>query len=224
MASARDVRPPVVRCAYYDVSELEDRALFERGMAMLPWPERRHKVERYLFDKDRRLCLGAGLLAADMLYEAGVTDLTLAYGAHEKPYLANEPNIHFNLSHSGSIAICAVSSEDIGADVEGVCDHGRAVAERCFVPRELAWLDRQADSAQAFTRLWVRKESYIKLLGCGLSRDPLSFDVTPDAASGGTNTNGAKYSELNLGAYIICVCTNGDKRIEFIPWKPKLPL
>ena len=208
----------MVRCYYYDVSELEDRAMFERGMAMLPWPERCRKVERYRFDKDRRLCLGAGLLAAHMLREAGAIDLTLAYGTHDKPSLANEPNIHFNLSHSGSLAICAVSTETVGADVEEVCDHGRAVAKHCFVPRELAWLDRQADAAHAFTRLWVRKESYIKLLGCGLSRDPKSFDVTPGTASAETDANGVRYSELNLGAYIVCVCTNGAKKTEYRPW------
>lgn len=205
-----------VTCAYYDVSELADGELLARAMERLPWPERRQRAKRFLRDEDRRLSVGAGLLAEDMLRREGATDLTLAYGANEKPYLLNRPDIHFNISHSGSYAACAVSREPVGMDIEEICDHGRAVAKHCFLPHELAWLYEQDDTARAFTRLWVRKEGYIKLMGTGLSRDPLSFSVMGDDAT--SVTSDVVFTEFEVGNCLLCVCTDRPQPVALEPW------
>ena len=47
--------------------------LFSRGLSLLPWEERREQVMRFRFAKDRRLCLGAGLLLAYALCRAGAS-------------------------------------------------------------------------------------------------------------------------------------------------------
>lgn len=204
---------PVVHCAYYDVTELEDPDLWSRGMAALPWPERRVAVRRFIFGKDQRLCLGAGLLAAHMLREAGATDFALAYGAHDKPYLTGHPDLHFNISHSGTIAACAVSHVPVGIDVEEIADQGPGVAAYCYTSRELAWLDAQDDKAMAFTRLWTRKESFIKLAGYGLSRDPRTI-CTLDGKSCGH----ACFDEHELPGYALCVCTEGPCDVRLSRW------
>lgn len=203
-----------VRCAIFDVSMLKDAKLMQEAAAALPWPERKEKAQRYKFDADRRLCVGAGLLAAHMLREAGVRNLSMGYGVHEKPFLIHEADIHFNLSHSGCYAVCAVASVPVGVDVEVVCDHGRAVARRCFRPHELAWLDGQSDRSVAFTRLWVRKESYIKLTGTGLSRDPLTFCVLPGQAA----EVEASFEEFSVGDVMGCVCTQDAMSVRFESW------
>ena len=99
---------PVVRCRYYDVGGLADPARFAAGMEALPWPERRERAMRFRFGKDQRLCLGAGLLCARMLRAAGVGDLSIERGTFGKPYLAQRPDVHFNVSHSGTLVVCAV--------------------------------------------------------------------------------------------------------------------
>lgn len=66
-----------ITCWVCDVRPLSDPALFSQGMSLLPWEERRVQVMRFRFDKDRRLCLGAGLLLAHALRHAGATDLSL---------------------------------------------------------------------------------------------------------------------------------------------------
>ena len=106
------------KCYYYDVSGLSSPERFARELASLPWEERRERILRYRFEKDRRLSLGAGLLAAYALREAGAEDLTLQTGENGKPELLSYPDIHFNLSHSGTIAVCAVSDRPVGVDVE----------------------------------------------------------------------------------------------------------
>lgn len=184
------------------------------GLERLAWPERREKVGRFLFVKDQRLCLGAGLLAEHLLRRAGATDLTIGYGEHGKPYLVNHPSIHFNLSHSGSLAVCAVADVPVGVDVETIHDHGDAVAQYCFQPAELEWLDRAPDRALAFTRLWVRKESYIKLTGTGLSREPRTLSVLP----GEPVENGAKLKEYAVRDTLLCVCTNVSREVRLTKW------
>ena len=101
------------RCYYYDVSALSSAERFEQALASLPWEERREKILRYRFEKDRRLSLGAGLLAAYALREAGAEDLALQTGEYGKPELLFYPNIRFNLSHSGTLAVCAVSDRPV---------------------------------------------------------------------------------------------------------------
>lgn len=203
-----------ITCAYYDVSELGEPILMARGMELLPWEQRRKQVERYRFGRDRRLCLGAGLLAASLLREAGARDLSLDYGPYGKPFLPNHPHIHFNISHSGNLAVCAVASDPVGVDVETVAYHGREVAEYCMQPQELAWLNAAADPAHAFTRLWVRKESYIKLLGTGLSREPKTICVLP----GEPLQDGATFLESNVEGAILCICTIGKRKVRYRRW------
>lgn len=200
------------RCVFADVSVLDNPVLMQRATDALPWSERRAKAVRYRFDEDKRLCVGGGLLLARMLREAGTHDFTLAYGDFEKPFLANEPGIHFNLSHSGSWVACAVSNTPVGVDVEVVCDHGPVVARHCFKPCELEWLDRAQDAAMAFTRLWTRKESFIKYTGTGLSRDPRTLCVLPDQPAEG----GAVFHEFSVGNVQGCVCVPAATSVEFL--------
>lgn len=212
------IRKPVT-CAYYDVSTLDDPALATQHLRQLPWPERQEQVMRYRFANDRRLCLGAGLLAADLLRKSGATDLTLGYGPHGKPYLLNHPTIHFNLSHSGSLAVCVVADAPVGVDVETILSHGREVAGFCLQPVELAWLDRADDTARAFTRLWVRKESYIKLIGTGLSREPRTVCVLPD----GPSERDAFFTEFEIGDSLVSVCMHDDREVRLVRWSPPRP-
>ena len=204
-----------VICWYCDVRPLSDPALFSRGMSLLPWEERREQVMRFRFDKDRRLCLGAGLLLAYALRQAGAKDLSLRRFSNGKPVLANDPNIHFNLSHSGTLAVCAVSDHPVGVDVEEKQNAAPGVMDMCFQPIEREWIDQAEDQCRAFTRLWTRKESYLKLLGAGLTCPPNSFCVLP----GKDTANGMGYSEIVEMDHMICVCTQQNDAVIFKEWK-----
>ena len=192
-----------VICWFCDVSPLSDPALFSRSLSLLPWEERRERVMRYRFDKDRRLCLGAGLLLAYALRRAGVSDLGLRSLPGGKPVLSARPDIHFNLSHSGTLAVCAVSDQPVGVDVEAVQSANPEIAAMCFLKQEQEWIDQSNDPDRAFTRLWTRKESYLKRLGTGLVNDLRVFSVLP----GGSMPEGVTFYEHEEMSHLICVCT-----------------
>ena len=144
-----------------------------------PW--RREKVDRFRFDRDRRLSLGAGALLEAALAAEGVADLAMAMGQNGKPRLLHGTGIHFNLSHSGTRVLCAVSDHEIGCDVEQIKHADLQLARRCFHPGEYAALLKCPDEARRddlFYRLWTLKESFMKATGLGFQLPLNQFCVT----------------------------------------------
>ncbi|MET9497206.1 4'-phosphopantetheinyl transferase superfamily protein [Streptomyces sp. NPDC006552] len=95
---------------------------------------------------------------------------------HGRPALADAPELHFSLSHSGGLSLVALAAVAVGADVEEVAEPTAAddlagvlhPGERA----ELAALDDPWERRLAVSRAWVRKEAYLKGIGTGLSRAP----------------------------------------------------
>lgn len=111
-----------------------------------------------------------------------------------RPVLCDAPApVHFSLSHSHGVVAVAVAATEVGADVQRVCSLG--TVEACLArlhPRERAELCQvaEADRARAFSRLWSRKEAYLKALGTGLSRG-LAADYLGEADTGAHPAGGA---------------------------------
>jgi len=150
--------------------------------------DERARADRFHFARDRsRFVIGRALLRRLLGCYTGATPeaLEFEYGEFDKPSLLRGPR--FNLSHSGTIALYAVSREgEIGIDVELDRDVSRdRVAERFFSPGEVKALRALPAELQprAFLSCWTRKEAFLKARGDGLSLALDSFDVTltPDA-------------------------------------------
>src|SRR5207244_2000937 len=105
-------------------------------------------------------------------------------GTHGKPALEFPEEgaaLHFNLSHSGDLAILAVAAAEIGVDVERIAPRPslERLAERFFSKREVQAFGGvpAAFRSAAFYGAWVRKEAFLKATGLGLS-GLRHFDVT----------------------------------------------
>ena len=114
-------------------------------------------------------------------------ELRFAYGPKNKPRLIDEcggREIRFNLSHSGDVALVAVTGgREVGVDVERIralADRDR-LAQRFFSAQEVAVLTRlpSESRSEAFFTCWTRKEAYLKALGGGISIGLDQFDVSP---------------------------------------------
>ena len=159
---------------------LKDSARFERLAQTIP-EERREKLKAFRHDGARRLSLAASLLLMHALQDEGLSAGEIAVTAYGKPYLPQQPDFHFSLSHSGNMALCAVSNEEVGCDIEIPHGFDPKIARRFFHKTECDWLFAQPEQAQsnAFYRLWTCKESFIKAIGLGLSQELDSFAVIP---------------------------------------------
>ena len=97
---------------------------------------------------------------------------SLEKGPYGKPYLAGYPEIHFNISHSGGWAVCALASMPCGVDIqERRSIRSRRMVERTMNAREQRQILEAEDGTGEFIKLWTYKESCIKLSGEGLHQD-----------------------------------------------------
>lgn len=196
----------MTECYYMDVSELEGKVL-EVALSALPWEERRKKANTYLLERDKKLCVGTGLLLYYALTSVGAPTLDICYGKHGKPTLANDMGIHFNCSHSGELAVCAVSDAPVGVDVERISEFDEGVAKYAFTKEERQLI---ANDARTFFRLWTRKESYVKRNGTGFSVQPNEINVINDDIL----PMGCVFSELEVNGYIITLCGEKCERLR----------
>lgn len=95
-----------------------------------------------------------------------------------KPGFSSLPGKEFNLSHSGTLALCALDSAPVGVDIQLVKSWRPSLPGRVCAPEELSWLERQEDFWPSFTALWAMKESRCKQNGQGL-RGPISAISVP---------------------------------------------
>ncbi len=166
------------KVSIFNAKRLEDEA-FSAQMYESVDSERRKKVERLRFPKDKRLSLAAGALLKQGLAEIGIEEFSLRYGENGKPYIDGEDGIFFNLSHSGDYAVCAIFCREIGIDIEKVGTVSERLLKRVTTANEyeyLASLDEDLKNEE-FCRLWSAKESYMKYLGTGICFDPKDIEV-----------------------------------------------
>ncbi|MFI5620494.1 4'-phosphopantetheinyl transferase family protein [Streptomyces sp. NPDC051567] len=93
---------------------------------------------------------------------------------HGRPVLPGGA-LHFSLSHCTGISLLAFATAPVGVDVEElVAPHTIAETADVLHPREAAELALlpAGERSPAFTRVWTRKEAYLKGLGIGLSENP----------------------------------------------------
>lgn len=76
-----------------------------------------------------------------------------------KPRFAGLEGRQFSLSHSGGLALCALSDYPVGVDVERVRPRREGLPQRVLGSVELAAFD---GSWEDFYRLWTLKESWCK--------------------------------------------------------------
>lgn len=114
--------------------------------------------------------------------------LAIDYGAHGKPRLADHPGLHFNLSHSGELAVIATSTlGEVGIDLEALRPRPDLlpVARRFFAAEEAAMVEAfdGAARSRAFLRVWTRKEAVLKATGRGIGIDTRAIAVGVDACA-----------------------------------------
>ncbi|MCR5636935.1 MAG: 4'-phosphopantetheinyl transferase superfamily protein [Clostridiales bacterium] len=163
------------------ISPLCDEKLFWKLYEKLP-PHVKEKTDSKKLKTNKMQTLGAYALLEYALDKEGIDmqKAEITVNEYGKPYLINE-NICFNLSHSENYAICAVSDNPVGCDVEMIrANTNTEIAKRFFCRKEYRYLSSIRDSAEkdkAFILMWTLKESYIKAIGKGLSAKLNDFNL-----------------------------------------------
>jgi len=178
---------------------------------------------RFAVDRNRYVIAHAALrliLAHKLGIDASGIDFRL--GRFGKPYV---PDVEFNLSHSGSLALVAVGNVPLGIDVECVRPiDALQLAAHYFSAFEVQILRRLSSDRllSGFFACWTRKEAFLKATGEGLSRPLMQFDVSVgmDALLLGTRPDEGearrwRLHSLDVGpGYAAALCTKGTTGAE----------
>ena len=163
--------------------------------------DKQARVNRLKFKKDKDLTVDGDILAKTAIskvFGIAAADMKFGVGEFGKPYLASHKDAHYNISHSGSIVVCAVYDKPIGIDIQKMNDMNfDSIAKRVFTKneQEIYFSAPTEMQKEQFYRIWTAKESLIKFLGTGV-RD-LSKEIEPDCVIG---------SSCVFDDYILAVC------------------
>ncbi|MHC5229301.1 4'-phosphopantetheinyl transferase family protein [Enterococcus sp. LJL99] len=145
--------------------------------------DRRDRINNLYFPMDKKRSLIGGLLIRAMLLEYfSIEESQLSFNKnfYGKPYLNGYSDIYYNLSHAGDYVCCSVSDTEVGIDVERIDPSMNLADFETFFSQE-EWKqvqDKQQDGHEIFFSLWTLKESYVKKIGVGLSKDFTSFSIS----------------------------------------------
>jgi len=144
--------------------------------------------------------------AKELLLSAalGITSSSLSQNQYGKPLLPYDDNRHFNISHARDYSVIAVSSGEIGIDIEEIKTDNRRrkydemTARRVFSDeyyKEFSDSD-ESQKKYVFTKLWTQLEAILKANGTGFHLDPRK---SPEIFSNW------KIQNIELGDHIISV-------------------
>ena len=116
-----------------------------------------------------------------LLSEENITNPLFKTEKHGKAYISNHENIHFNLSHSGKVVLCAISDREVGIDIEYIDPEiDLNIAKHYFYNSEYENIMKAENRFEEFFKFWVLKESYMKYTGLGMNLELDSFEIVID--------------------------------------------
>lgn len=153
-------------------------------------------------------------------------EIVLKENNYGKPICLNDPNLHFNISHSSDMVVCAIASNTpVGIDIEKIQLADNAIIKQFFTHTEANYINSRKKEQQneAFFRIWCAKESYLKALGKGLYQPLDSFSIIVRDKNIYLNNTGIEgpflFQEYNISPhYMMIACGQSHKfaQVKFI--------
>lgn len=195
----------MIKLAYCNVENLNLKKGYE-----LVSKNRKDKIDFYRFEKDKKLSCGAYLLLKKLLSDENITNPIFKTEKYGKAYISNHENIHFNLSHSGKIVLCAISDMEVGVDVEYIDrEIDLNIARHYFYNREYESIMNAKNKPDEFFKYWVLKESYMKYTGLGMNLKLDSFEIIiEDAIRLKDDNENLKFNLFHIKNYKIGIASH----------------
>lgn len=147
-------------------------------------------------------------------------EYSIHYPTLDKPILLGKDldisSYDFSLSHSHELVCCIVSKDKVGIDVEKIRNVNFEIMPLVFTEDEMDFvLAKEADRNERFFEIWTRKESFIKLIGKGLTHPLKELNFVENNKVGQIlNIDGDRYyfKKFRYKNYIISICS--DNKID----------
>ncbi len=195
----------MVKLYYAKITKLYDEKCFEEKIRQIK-EKRQVRILEHCQKKDRCRSLAASLLLKKALEEEGIcyeeTCFTKEQGG--KPKLLQN-GLFFNLAHAQEMAVCVISDQQVGVDVERrdrlegkEQSRKLQIAKKILTPEEWKLWEKAGCQTEELISVWTKKESYVKMTGKGLTEKLTTVDTLSNAF----------YQQILVDdGYVISVCT-----------------
>lgn len=133
------------------------------------------------------------LLKKILKEEYSIDSFTIIKNEFGKPYLKDN-QLYFSISHDIDTCAIAISSSEIGIDLEYL-NYNERVINKYFYDAEKEIMAKSNNLKYDFTKIWVKKEAYLKMKGTGLNFGKENVDTTKIDAK-----------IIDYNDYLIAVC------------------
>lgn len=162
------------------------------------------------------------LLAARI--DADAKQIRFEKSAEKKPFQVNAQGIaaKFNVTHAGEMIMIAVSTQDVGADIEFIDPlfGFDEVLDFAFTQSEKEFIRGSSSPRSSFYEIWSRKESLLKATGKGIGNNLataqcLNGQNYVPVASIGSSSNWSVRSFNAFDGYIGNISFSRSARLRF---------
>ena len=133
------------------------------------------------------------LLKKILKEEYNIDSFTIIKNEFGKPYLKDN-QLYFSISQDVDTCAIAISSCEIGIDLEYL-NYNERVINKYFYDAEKEIMAKSNNLKYDFTKIWVKKEAYLKMKGTGLNFGKENVDTTKINAK-----------IIDYNDYLIAVC------------------
>ena len=135
------------------------------------------EATKYKVDNDLYRSLIAWYILSNALinyYGIDISNMTINHNEYNKPYI---DGIHFNISHSLNLVYVCISKLECGIDVQ-LLGNNKLLKhkEKLLTLNELSLLEGYDKDKQneIITRIFSKKEAYLKMLGTSITKEGLN--------------------------------------------------
>lgn len=165
--------------------------------------QRREQALRFTHLFGQYCCLKSYEMLQQLLASAPYTlhsTPTFDYNEYGAPSIKNGP--YFSISHCKSGIAVAVSNQPIGIDIEVVRSLKVDLVKKTMDSLEQEAILSASQPDWAFTRLWTRKEAFLKMKGTGIIND-LHVALA--------DSNGTKFMQIDNTSHNYTCCIVSQK-------------
>lgn len=172
--------------------------------------QKKEKIDKLKnIDDKKRSLLGEHCLVKLLkeYYNINYKKISFYTNEYGKPYIQNN-NIFFNISHSNDYVIVAISSKEIGVDIEKIRDTNLNTINQFATPKEKEYvLSSDNNCYSKLFEIYTLKEAYIKMKGKNMNEvKNIEFEIKNNLAiCSDSSINTFLFNNIKKG-YIISIC------------------
>lgn len=175
---------------YFKDIENLDKKIFNNLKIYLP-KSRKEKIKKITNKNQQNIRILEYFLIHKFLNLKEFEDFK--YTKYGKPYLPNSK--HFNISHCENFLCISFADTPVGIDVQKKVSYNEKIAKYICNDYELEQLKNSNSKDIDLTKLWIKKESFIKCLGIDISFNLKKLDY-----------KNCTFEYYQIDDYFICEC------------------